>query len=77
MYNTDSEQLFKEIVKALQSIQYGSVEIVVQDKTVTQITVRNITKTSVNIQKEEKTINQSNFSQVTSRKKIDILTMRD
>ena len=77
MYNTDSEQLFKEIVKALQSIQYGSVEIVVQDKTVTQITVRNITKTSVNIQKEEKTINQSNFSQVTSRKKIDIFTMRD
>ena len=77
MYNTDSEQLFKEIVKALQSIQYGSVEIVVQDKTVTQITVRNITKTSVNIQKEKKTINQSNFSQVTSRKKIDILTMRD
>lgn len=77
MYNTDSEQLFKEIVKALQSIQYGSVEIVVQDKTVTQITVRNITKTSVSIQKEEKTINQSNFSQVSSRKKIDILTMRD
>lgn len=77
MYNTDSEQLFKEIVKALQSIQYGSVEIVVQDKTVTQITVRNITKTSVNIQKEEKTINQSKFSRVTASKKIDILTMRD
>ena len=77
MYNTDSEQLFKEIVKALQSIQYGSVEIVVQDKTVTQITVRNITKTSVNIQKEEKTLNRSSVYQVTSRKKIDILTMRD
>ncbi len=77
MYDTDSKQLLQEIIKALQSIQFGSVEIIVQDKTVTQITVRNITKTSVNIQKEEKTINQSKYSRVTASKKIDILTMRD
>ena len=76
MYNTDSEQLLKEIVKALQSLQYGSVEIIVQDKTVTQITVRNITKTSINME-SRKSISDSKYTRVATRKKIDVLTIQD
>jgi hypothetical protein len=41
-----TEQLIKEINKSLKSIDsHGSVEIFVQNSTVTQITVRNIKKT--------------------------------
>jgi len=76
MYNTDSEQLLKEIVKALQSLQYGSVEIIVQDKTVTQITVRNITKTSINME-SRKSISDSKYTRIATRKKIDVLTIQD
>lgn len=39
--------LLDEIEDALENITFGSVEIYVQDKKVTQITVRNIKKTSV------------------------------
>lgn len=43
---TISKILISEIIHALSTIQsYGSVEIYVQDNTVTQITVRNIKKT--------------------------------
>lgn len=39
-------ELLDEIVKALKSVEgYGSIEIYVQDHSVTQITVRNIRKT--------------------------------
>lgn len=76
MYNTDSEQLLKEIVRALQSLQYGSVEIIVQDKTVTQITVRNITKTSINME-SRKTVSDSKYARISTRKKIDVLTIQD
>lgn len=41
--------LVEEIEKALQTVSFGSVEIFIQDKIVTQITVRNIKKTSVGI----------------------------
>ena len=41
------ESLLNEIKSALQSVKFGSVEIYVQDKTVTQITVRSIKKTSI------------------------------
>jgi hypothetical protein len=42
-----SKQLLGEIGKSLKSIDsHGSVEIYVQDATVTQITVRNIRKTN-------------------------------
>lgn len=42
----DSSELIEEIVKALKSVGgYGSIEIYVQDHSVTQITVRNIKKT--------------------------------
>lgn len=45
--NTISQTLLNEIVNALQNVSpYGSVEIYVQDSVVTQITVRNIKKTT-------------------------------
>lgn len=45
-----SQPLIEEIVQALRTVnQYGSVEIYVQNSTVTQITIRNIRKTSVAI----------------------------
>lgn len=43
--------ILDELEKALQSVSYGSIEIFVQDKVITQITVRNIKKTSVGITK--------------------------
>ncbi len=51
-YSTNhiSSALIDEIVSALQSVNhYGSVEIYVQNSTITQITIRNIKKTSVSI----------------------------
>lgn len=45
--NTISKTLLEEIAVALKHVSpYGSVEIYVQDNTVTQITVRNIKKTT-------------------------------
>lgn len=45
-----SEALISEIVHALKTVNtYGSIEIYVQNSVVTQITVRNIKKTSVSI----------------------------
>lgn len=43
------ENLLTEIEEALDAVDYGSVEIYVTDKKVTQITVRNIKKTSIDI----------------------------
>jgi hypothetical protein len=46
-----SQPLIDEIVYALQTVHaYGSIEIYVQNSTVTQITVRNIKKTSMSIE---------------------------
>lgn len=43
-----SSQLVNEIVRAIRTVDaYGSIEIYVQNNVVTQITVRNIKKTSV------------------------------
>ena len=42
-----SPTLLSEIEEALDSITFGSIEIYVQDKKVTQITVRKIKKTKV------------------------------
>lgn len=50
--NKVSSSLFSEIKSALESVNYGSIEIIVQNKIVTQITVRNIHKTSVEIKTE-------------------------
>jgi hypothetical protein len=46
----DKVSLISEIEKALSDIVYGSVELYVQDRKVTQITVRNIRKTSMEVQ---------------------------
>ena len=49
-----SDNLIEEIKTALKSVpSYGSIEIYVQNGTVTQITVRNIKKTS-NLQIQDK-----------------------
>lgn len=50
--HTISSNLLDEIKDALESVRYGSIEIFVQNKVVTQITVRNIHKTSVEIEKD-------------------------
>ena len=52
--NQISNHLLSEIKQALESVKYGSIEIMVQNKVVTQITVRNIHKTSMEIAKEER-----------------------
>ncbi len=49
--NVHSKVLLLEIKKALEGIDYGSLEVIVQNGVVTQITVRNITKTSLSVHK--------------------------
>lgn len=48
-----SERLMKDIKEELERIGYGSLEIYVQNNKVTQITVRNIKKTNVDINKKQ------------------------
>lgn len=48
----NSPALLEEIKKALQKVNYGSVEIYVQDKKVTQLTIRSIQKTSIAIDED-------------------------
>lgn len=50
-YSTDKipQALLGEIKDALEGVRFGSVEIYVQNKTVTQITVRNIKKMDENV----------------------------
>lgn len=57
--------LFNEIKSALEDVIYGSVEIYVQDKKITQITVRNIKKISVAI--EEKPIDPAEIGEKKDR----------
>ncbi len=51
--------LLAEITTALESVKFGSIEIFIQNKVITQITVRNIHKTSVEIEKEESQVSTS------------------
>ena len=51
--NNIPNHLLAEIKAALESVKYGSIEIFVQNKVVTQIIVRNIHKTSMDIEKQE------------------------
>lgn len=53
-----SSQLIEEIKTALQSVNFGSIEIYVSDSNVTQITTRTIKKTSTSV--KEKSENKSN-----------------
>lgn len=52
--NQISNNLLQEISEALKSVKYGSIEVFVHNKVITQITVRNIHKTSVEIEREER-----------------------
>lgn len=53
MDNKTKRELFQEIEEALGTVKFGSVEIYVSDDRVTQITVRKITKTSIDINEPE------------------------
>ena len=48
-YSKTKQNLISEIEEALNAVEFRSVEIYVTDKKVTQITVRNIKKTSIDI----------------------------
>lgn len=50
---TITTQLIEEIKEALSTVKFGSIEIFIQNKIVTQITVRNIRKTSVGLAEEQ------------------------
>lgn len=45
----NTAHLLSEIEKALDDVVYGSVEIYVQNRTITQISVRNIKKTNLDM----------------------------
>ena len=51
--NTIPNHLLAEIKSALESVKYRSIEIFVQNKVITQIVVRNIHKTSMDIERQE------------------------
>ncbi len=64
----NKSDLIREINTALKSLNWGSVEIYVQNNIVTQITVKNIKKTSVSTEEDE------NFSENNKKHKIQVLT---
>ncbi len=55
----DKVAIISEIQKALDDIIFGSVELYVQNRKVTQITVRHIKKTNVGMEKIPQTDSQS------------------
>lgn len=71
--NQIPNHLLSEITQALESVKYGSIEIFVQNKVITQITVRNIHKTSVEIEREE-TLESSSFKAHTHIQKSSVKT---
>lgn len=71
--NSLSSSLLTELKEALHTVNYGSIEIYVQDKKVTQITVRNIKKTSVTINKEKNNVLDSTKQ---AQNKIKVLTIK-
>jgi len=60
------KDLISEIENALDAVDFGSIEIYVQDKTVTQITVRNIKKTSIDITSQTGIVEQTKDQKVFS-----------
>lgn len=52
--------LLEDIKTALHKVSYGSIEIIVQDSVVTQITVRNIKKTSYKLSAQVRENGNSN-----------------
>ncbi len=63
MQDKTQKDLIKKIEDALGQISFGSIEIHVQDKVATQITVRNIEKTSIEINNTTQVQTQSTDSQ--------------
>ena len=55
-----SDQLMDEIKNALQSVNYGIIEIFVTDNHVTQITTRTIKKTSITLKSNTKSTSNGN-----------------
>lgn len=79
-YSTDhvSTKLMNEIKNALANVSWGSVEVFVQDKKVTQITVRNIKKTSLTIGRESATQRESSDKKNSHMKNnIEVLTITE
>ena len=56
MDNKTKRDLLQEIENALGRVDFGSVEIIVQDRKVTQISVRNIKKTSIDINQDNQEV---------------------
>lgn len=77
-YTTTSitTSLLEEIKKALQSLSYGSIEIYVHDKTVTQISIRSIKKTSFHLPNSQNGKNNSYVHQNGSEDNIEVLTIK-
>ncbi|OGY10870.1 MAG: hypothetical protein A3F61_00500 [Candidatus Blackburnbacteria bacterium RIFCSPHIGHO2_12_FULL_41_13b] len=70
MKKNTSTELINEINTALKGLMWGSVEIYVQNNTVTQITVKNIKKTSVSTKDESGELeNRKNGNKVLTNKK--------
>lgn len=61
--DNSKKQLLDQIERALGKVNFGSVEIIVQDKKVTQISVRSIQKTSIEIPQESTTVKQQSGEQ--------------
>lgn len=53
MDNKTKRELLQEIERALGTVKFGSIEIYVSDDKVTQITVRKITKTSIDVGEQQ------------------------
>jgi len=71
-----SQKLIEEIRDSLHNVEYGSIEIYVNAGVVTQITKRNIKKTSIHLSEEEEIISSprphKSISAYTTKKKIAI-----
>lgn len=66
----NAPELVEEIKKALKNLSWGSLEIYVQNKKVTQLTVRKIMKTSLEITEDEEASVSPN-----GKSKVDIKTI--
>ncbi|PIP74715.1 MAG: hypothetical protein CO135_02615 [Candidatus Levybacteria bacterium CG_4_9_14_3_um_filter_35_16] len=70
----DKVSLLGEIERALSDIVFGSVELYVSDRKVTQITVRNIRKTSMEVgQAEKKRVQNIQNITISSNSRIEAL----
>lgn len=67
-----SQELIDEIKNALHSVDYGSIEIIVTNRVVTQISKRNIKKTSIHLEEEEVSGSIKKKLQITKIKKLSI-----